>query len=249
MKKRILITGASGRIGQLLTKQFGDKYELVLTDVKAREVELGITVALANLVEMEEIRPLFQNIHTVIHLGADYRQEAPWESLLPNNIVATYNVLQLAHEARCKRIIFASSINAGLGYPNGSNVTVDMPINPPNLYGATKVWGEAVGRFYAEQHGLSCFCLRLGWVTSGRYLVNRENSDIFNIVLTHRDLVHFMELAVEAPPEVHYEVFHVLSNNRHNYLDISESCRILGYNPQDDAYEISEQNALKGIET
>jgi nucleoside-diphosphate-sugar epimerase len=41
---------------------------------------------------------------------------------------------------------------------------VDHPPRPANLYGATKVFGEAVARYYADHRGLRVACLRVGWV-------------------------------------------------------------------------------------
>lgn len=243
MNKKVLITGASGRIGSLIARKLGQQYEFVLTDVREPADTYGFPFTLADLADMATIRPLFDNVHTVIHLGADPRTHAPWESLLPNNLIATYNVLQAAHEAGCQRVIYASSINAVSGYPNDVKIHPDMPVRPPNLYGATKAWGEAAARFYADQLGLSCFCLRFGWVLPRDSDHIQPDSDMLDIVLTYDDLVRLMAACLEAPASVHFGIFHVLSNNRHNRLDISETCRILGYDPQDDGFLLAEAQA------
>lgn len=243
MKQKVLITGASGRIGSLIARELGEQYDFVLTDVREPAEPTHFPFTLANLADMPAIRPLFTNIHTVIHLGADPRTQAPWESLLPNNIIATYNVLQAAHEAGCQRVIYASSINAVSGYPPETVVHPDMPVRPPNLYGATKVWGEAAARFYAEELGLSCFCLRFGWVLPRHSEHIRPGQEMLDILLTYDDLVRLMAACLQAPASVHFGIFHVLSHNRHNRLDISETRRILGYEPQDDAFALAESRA------
>ena len=240
MTRKILITGASGRIGRLITRELGRQYEFVLTDIRELDETHGFPFIQADLADIEAIRPLCQDIHTVIHLGADPRTTAPWETLLPSNIIGPYNVLQAAYEAGCQRVIFASSINAVSGYSPKLQIRPDMPVRPPNLYGATKAWGEAAARFYADELGLSCLCLRLGWVLPRNSQQIRPDHNMLDIVLTYEDLVRLMAACLEAPPSVHFGIFHALSNNRRNRLDISETRRIIGYQPQDDAFTIAE---------
>jgi nucleoside-diphosphate-sugar epimerase len=142
MNRKILITGASGRIGTLITRELGGQYHFVLTDIREPADTYGFPFTPADLADFGAIRPLCTNIHTVIHLGADPRMHAPWESLLPSNIIGLYNILQAAHEAGCQRVIYASSINAVSGYPPDIRVQLDMPVRPANLYGASKAWAK-----------------------------------------------------------------------------------------------------------
>ena len=41
-----------------------------------------------------------------------------------------------------------------------------QPTRPLNYYACSKVFGEALAHMYAHTHGLSCICLRIGWVTA-----------------------------------------------------------------------------------
>lgn len=243
MKRKVLITGAAGRIGSFITAQWLDRYDLLLSDVRHPQATHGLPFAQADLSDFAAVRALCNGIDTVVHLGADPSMQAPWESLLPNNLIATYNVFEAAHQAGCRRVIFASSVNAVLGYPHDVQVQVDMPIRPINLYGATKVWGEAVASSYAAQTDLSCICLRFGWV------VDRASPDIkidhpyLDITLTYHDLARLVAAAIDAPGEIDYRIFHGVSNNRWKRLDISAARAILGYDPQDDAFELAKHNA------
>ncbi len=239
-KRKIVITGAAGRIGSFLTGYFDGKYDLVLTDLRPpqdthsypfREVDIGAVDAL---------RELFGGVETVVHLAADPRTYAPWESLLPRNIVGVYNVFDAAHAAGCHRVIFASSINAVGGYPADVQVRTDMPVRPGNLYGATKAWGEAVACFYADQLGLSAICLRFGWVQArdGEFMQN--NPAWLDLVLTYEDLGKLVERSIEAPPDLRFGIFQGLSNNRWKRLDISDARTVLGYDPADDAFALAD---------
>jgi uronate dehydrogenase len=235
-KQKLLITGAAGKIGQLFVQHLKDSYDLVLTDIADAPEMFGFPFTKADISSLESIRPLFEGVDTVIHLAADYRTTAPWESLLPNNIIGVYNVFEAAHQAKCKRVIFASSINSVDGYPAGVQVHTDMPVAPLNLYGASKAWGEAVGRFYADFKGLSVHCLRLGWVTphDNGYIKERAGTAMLSMTLTYRDLLNLLECCLKSSE--HFLMVHGVSDNTFKRLDISTTKEILGYAPVDDSF-------------
>ena len=114
-----------------------------------------------------------QGVDCVVHLAADPRPDGDFHSsLLPSNIVGVYNAFEAASQAGCKRILFASSVHAMLGYPidwgeggTGEATNNSLPPNPPNIYGATKAWGEALCRKYSNSDGLSCVALRVSRTT------------------------------------------------------------------------------------
>jgi len=242
--KKILMTGAAGRVGTVLAGHLKDRYDLVLTDIRQPESSYNLPFIKADITDLAALRSACEGVDIVLHLAADPRVDAPWESLLPNNVIGAYNIFQAAHEAGCRRIIFASSINTVSGYPAEVCVSADAPVRPPNLYGVSKVWGEALARFYADARGLSCICLRFGWVKDGAEigLVN----DGLHCVLTHGDLVRLVAASIEAPADLRFGVFHGVSNNRGIQFDISGACKVLGYTPQDDAFTLAEAAATRG---
>jgi nucleoside-diphosphate-sugar epimerase len=239
MKRKVLLTGAAGRIGSFLTAHLADRYDFVLTDVRAPENTHGFPFTQANITELEAMLALCQGIDTVVHLAADPRMQAPWDSLLPNNIIGLYNVFEAAQQAGCRRVIFASSVNAAFGYPKDVQVRTDMPVRPLNLYGASKAWGEAVACFYADQKNLSAICLRFGWVVDRNSDWIRPDHPYLDIALTYQDLAKLVAASIEAPAELHFGIFHGVSNNRWKRLDISDARKLLGYEPEDDAFAIA----------
>jgi nucleoside-diphosphate-sugar epimerase len=245
MKRKVLITGAAGRIGSFITAQWVDRYDLVLTDVRQPKVTHGFPFHQANLSDFNAVRPLLNGIDTVVHLGANPSMEAKWDSLLPDNLISTYNVFESAHQASCRRVIFASSVNAVLGYPRDEQVKLNMPIRPINLYGATKVWGEGVASSYACSTDLSCISLRFGWVVDRNSPQITFEHEFLDITFTYEDLTLLVAGAIDAPDDLKLGVFQGVSNNQWKRLDISESIRQLGYHPQDDGFAIARANAAK----
>ncbi len=242
MANKILITGASGRIGQLLVKHLKDRFELVLSDEKEPEETAGFPFMACDISEISSVTAIFEthpNIHTVIHLAADPRITAPWESLLPNNIVGTYNVFEAAQQAGCKRILYASSINSVDGYRHDIQVNTTMPVAPANLYGASKAWGEALGRFYADFKDIAVHCLRIGWVTAPDtdFIKEKAPNILLHMTLTHADLLRFFDACLAS--EGKFGIWHVISDNLFKRLDLSDTQEKLGYEPKDDGYVLA----------
>jgi nucleoside-diphosphate-sugar epimerase len=238
-RAKVLITGAAGRIGSFLTKHLAQRYDFVLSDVRQPADTHGFPFVEADIADLEAMCRLCQGIDTVVHLAADPSTQASWESLLPRNVVGLYNVFQAAHEANCRRVVFASSVNAVSGYPREVQVHTTMPVRPPNLYGATKAWGEAVACFYADQRGLSAICLRFGWVIPRDSPLLKTHRGLLDIALTYEDLTQLVAASIDAPDTLRFGVFHGVSNNRWKRLDISDARALLGYTPEDDAFALA----------
>lgn len=237
--RKVLITGAAGRIGTFLTGHLAGLYELVLTDIRPSAEPHGCAFIQADITEPESMRTLCRDVDIVIHLAADYHADAPWESLLPRNVIGTYNVFEAAHQAGCQRVIFASSIHAVLGYPADLEVRASMPVRPPDLYGATKAWGEALARFYADRKGLSVICLRFGWVIERTRVRCYADHPEVDTMLTHEDMGMLVVAGIEARDELRFGIFHGISNNRRKRFDIGEARDQLGYAPRDDAFALA----------
>ena len=75
---------------------------------------------------------------------------------------------------------------------------------PSGIYGAAKIWGEALGRHFADAHGLSVLCVRIGMVRAAdRPQLPRD----YSIYLSHRDVVQILTQCIEAPDDLRYDVF------------------------------------------
>lgn len=210
----------------------------------------GIPTTQADLSDLEAIRPAFDGQDTVIHLAAKAGNQYPWEELLQTNVVGTRNVLEATRDAGCKRLIFASSGATVTGWEHdepykalveGRHDDVperwkmlrhDMPTRPRGVYGATKVWGEALCRDVADSSPVSVLCLRIGYVNAEDCPQHPRH---FSIWCSQRDVAEAIALAVEAPPELHFDVFFVNSHNRWGYRDLTHAEEAVGFVPQDAA--------------
>ena len=246
-KRTVLITGAAGLIGGVLSSAFEGRY--VLRSLDRRPAQESDSVV-ADTTDPEAITPAFRGVDTVVDLAAASEMYTPWGPVYANNIPSTYNVLEAAKQAGVRRVVFASSNHVTGLYENDppysdvvagrydgldpetlSRITVDMPIRPDGPYGIAKAFGEASGRYFSECFGLSVICLRIGSVVRENRPLNIRH---FATLLTHRDLAELVSRCIEAPNSVRFGVFYGVSKNRWRIHDIENACKEIGYSPQDD---------------
>ena len=244
--KKILLTGAAGRIGssfrQYVEQQASDRYALRLVDRNLDALgDPGPHEAHdVNVADLDACRQICQGIHTVVHLAADPSPRADfYESLLDNNIKGMYNIFRAAKDAGCQRVVYASSVQAVDGYPMDVQVRTDMPVRPLNMYGAAKAFGEATAHCFAYSEGLSCIAIRVGAYQGNRQQWDENERDARTLCtfVSARDLNHLIERCIEAP-NVQYAVVQAVSDNRFKRMDLTSTRASVGYTPQDDAFEL-----------
>lgn len=236
----VLITGAAGRIGSALTAHLQDRFSLRLADLP--EVDLTVPDRHEKMTlhceELDECRRACAGIHTVVHLAANPSGRAEfYQGLLKPNILGTYNIFEAAREAGCRRVIFASSIQAIDGYPLDVQVRPEDPVGPSTVYGATKVWGEALAYQFAHAHGLSCIAVRIGSFGGNR--TQREgprSARHLSSYVSSRDLCGLLERCI-AVPDIRFAIVSGISDNRFKRMDADSTRKLLGFRPQDDAFE------------
>ena len=136
-RRRILITGATGNIGLVLSEALQDDYEVVMHGRTPRSERQERELRTADLGVYEEIRALVEGVDTVVHLAGSASPESTWEDVLEANIVGTRNVLEAAREAGCRRVVYASSNHAMGMYDRYEQ----WPVYPGQLPRADSLYG------------------------------------------------------------------------------------------------------------
>jgi nucleoside-diphosphate-sugar epimerase len=241
-KKRVLITGAAGRIGSSLAALLQDRYDLRLHYHRTIPERPPVDdVHVADDANYDEIAPALAGMDAVVHMAADPNTRATWESVRDRNISGTYNVYEAARLAGVTKIIFAST-NHVMGMYDRDNqwpIYASQPVRPDSLYGVSKAFGEALGRHYVDRYGLSIICLRIGW------FLPRPHDEIgLWMWLSPRDCAQVVWRAIESP--LAYGVFYAISRNSRRHWDITETIEKLGYRPEDDAEAYAEEILGRG---
>ncbi|MGC5701363.1 NAD(P)-dependent oxidoreductase [Pseudomonas sp. NFXW11] len=232
----VLVTGACGRIGKTFFQASQERYRFTLTDRVDADFEVPAPHRFLrlDLDQPQALEHLLEGIDVIVHLAGIPHASAGFDELLPNNILATTYLFEAAAKAGCRRLVFASSAQTIEGYPVDRQITPGMPVIPANLYGVSKCYGEALCAFYAARRGLSCIALRIGAFEFPEHHELTTTRDL-SAWLSPRDAVQLLQRAVETPG-VQLLIGHGISNNRFKRLDLSETTRVLGYQPVDDAF-------------
>ena len=229
-RKRVLLTGASGLIGTACRKHWGDHFDLRLAvHDPAKVPEDAQDVVVGGCEDFDLMVQATSGVDAVVHLGA-IPGEDTFHKLLQANVVATYNILEACRLNKVKRIAFASTNHTtGAWEWNGVQANPDMPPRADSLYGASKVYGEVLGRFYADKYGLEFVSLRIGGV-------NRDDrpSNIRSIWMwtSHRDMAELCRLAVDVEG-IQFAIVYGGSDNPNSCLEFSSARELLGFVPQD----------------
>ncbi len=190
-----------------------------------------------DIADLEACRRACEGIDTVVHLAADPGPIADfYGSLLDANIKGAFNIFRAAADAGCRRVVFASSAQTIEGYPEDRQVSVRDPVRPKNLYGVTKCFGEALGSYFSTQEGLSVIAVRIANFAEFLPGENHSPRDV-SAFISHRDAVQLLVRAVDVET-VGFAIVNGVSDNRYKRLTLEESREVLGYSPEDDAFEI-----------
>jgi nucleoside-diphosphate-sugar epimerase len=254
--RRVLITGADGIVGRVLRERLADRYELRLMTHRPA----AYPSVVADVADFEAIRPAFEGVAAVVHLAGTASVSAPWEDLLSPNIVGTRNVFEAAAAAAVSLVVYASSNHViGMeevdGAPaihrpgHGQLFDERAEARPDSLYAVTKVFGEAIARYYVERRGLRAICVRIGSVTEDddpatpsrveaapeKRLTREERIARHAAVwLSHRDCASLIAAAVDADA-VRWAVVYGVSDNRARFWSLESAWRDLGWRPEDGA--------------
>jgi nucleoside-diphosphate-sugar epimerase len=117
-------------------------------------------------------------------------------------------------------------------------------VNPGDLYGVTKCFGEALGRYMAGQENLSVIVLRIGAFQPREKAQKEESIWMIDAFVSRRDLTQLINRCIDTE-SLQFAIFNGLSNNRFKRMDISDARELVGYEPQDDFTE--ENPKLEGL--
>jgi NAD+ dependent glucose-6-phosphate dehydrogenase len=231
-RRKVLITGARGRIGTCLTEGLKDRYDLRLHNRTLESDPPGHEHVTADLHDYDAVRACMDGVDTVVHMAANPGVRSPWEDILNDNIIGTRNVLEAAKEAGARRVVFASSNHSMGMYDRDGQwpVYVSMPVRPDSHYGASKVIGEVFGRYYFDAFGLEFISLRIGWFTERPSLEARQDHPILRAMwLGSKDAVNVTLGAIET--SVPFGIYYAISENPDRKWDITNTIIDLGYRP------------------
>jgi dihydroflavonol-4-reductase len=137
----ILVTGATGHIGNVLVRKLLDQGEKVRALIWRGEDTtplkgLNVEQVVGDILDPTSLKPAMLGVETVYHLAGII-------SIMPGqnplvwqvNVEGTRNVLEAARHARVRRLIYTSSIHAIARAPHGVMMDESLGFDQNNPYG------------------------------------------------------------------------------------------------------------------
>jgi UDP-glucose 4-epimerase len=174
---KVLVTGGAGFIGSYVVRGLlKEGHEVVAYDIQISENSLDhvlnesehrqVNLVTGNVTDAAKLTQTINayEVDHIAHLASPLssQTETDPEFAIRNMIIAQQTVLEAAHEARLKKVVWASSVGvygsaehyAKLPLPN------DAPHHPVSLYGACKSFNEYLAAHFTQEYDLDTIGLR-----------------------------------------------------------------------------------------
>ncbi|MTB50298.1 NAD-dependent epimerase/dehydratase family protein [Lewinella sp. W8] len=166
MSEKILVTGANGQIGKVLTAALREKYgrkNVIASDIvkTPADNEPYLFLDILNKTRLYEIVE-DHNITQVFHLAAILSANGEWNPLKTWNINLNglITILELAKEKKLKKVFFPSTIAVFGRTTPRVDTPQAVPLEPETIYGISKVSGELLCNYYHQKYGIDVRSIR-----------------------------------------------------------------------------------------
>lgn len=166
MKTTILIIGANGQLGTVLTCALQKKYgirNVIASDISKQKNTTGI-FEFADATNIESIQRIVtkHKVTQIYHLAAILSANGETNPLKTWNInmKTLLNVLEVSRKNNVKKVFYPSSIAVFGSGANQFNTPNDSYLNPSTVYGISKASGENWAQYYYLKYGLDIRSIR-----------------------------------------------------------------------------------------
>lgn len=227
---RVLVTGAAGSIGRVVTVGLAARGHEVVSLDRAPEPDGNETrFHTVECTDPDAVAAVFaeERLDAVVHL-AGHPDEASLPDSLASHVITTAALLDAMVEHGVDRLVYASSNHAVGRTPRRERVTTGTRPRPDTFYGVGKVAAEALMSLYADRYGIDAVACRIG-----SFLPRPETIRQLSTWLSPDDCVRMVDAALTTTAPG-FAVLYGVSANTRAWWDL-EPGRALGYEPQDDA--------------
>lgn len=208
-QEKILVTGATGQIGTVLTEALRVAYgadNVIATDIKKPDKHTGIFEML-DIVNVQRITEVIGDykITTIYHLAAILSASGEWNPAKTWNVNLNgfLSILELARNEQLQKIFFPSTIAVFGNTTPRTNTPQHTSMIPATVYGISKTAGELWSNYYFHRYGLDIRSVRYPGIISYQSMPGGGTTDyavdIFHHAIKHGHYTCFLEADTRLP--------------------------------------------------
>lgn len=205
----ILVTGANGQIGTILTETLRNKYgrdQVIASDIVRPSYD-DHPFLMLDILNVQRIREIIEDfeITEIYHLAAILSANGEWNPLKTWNVNLNglLSILDLSREYKIHKVFFPSTIAVhGKSTPK-VNTPQDAPLLPGTAYGMSKLAGENWCNYYHQRFDLDVRSIRYPGIIGHEGLPGGGTTDyaveIFHAAIKEGHYTCFLEPETRLP--------------------------------------------------
>ncbi len=195
METVVLVIGANGQLGSVLTESLKEKFgslNVIASDLRHREGYVGNfeIIDATSIERIEEVVTKYK-VTQIYHLAAILSakgEETPLQTW-NINMQTLFNVLEVSRKNNIKKVFYPSSIAVfGEGAPL-DNTPNNAYLDPATVYGISKAAGENWAQYYFMRYGLDVRSIRYPGVIGYQSLPGGGTTD-YAVDIYHKAVLH-----------------------------------------------------------
>lgn len=205
----ILVTGANGQIGTVLTEALRNAYgenQVLATDIKKPEGSTGLfeMLDILNAQRITEIVGDYK-VTTIYHLAAILSASGEWNPVKTWNVNfnGLLSILELCRTEGLTKLFFPSTIAVFGKTTPRINTPQHTVMEPGTVYGISKAAGEQWCNYYSNRYGLDVRSLRYPGIISYQSMPGGGTTDyavdIFHQAIQKKEYTCFLEADTRLP--------------------------------------------------
>lgn len=208
-QKKILIIGAGGQLGTVLTKELQDKYgenAVIVSDIRSLENVKGVFKlldatnfeALEGLVAKYKVTEIY-HLAAILSANGEKQPLNTWDI----NMNSLFNVLEVSRIYNVNKVFYPSSIAVFGDNIDRTSTKQNSNLTPSTVYGMSKVAGENWVNYYSKKYNLDIRSLRFPGVIGHQSKPGGGTTDyaveIFHKAVKQEDFDCFLSSQTKLP--------------------------------------------------